>query len=61
MRGFDSTGCCTGAIIDVQDARGFQRKSSRHGRHFAMTYGDCTQEIAHLADMLKIEVDFHNV
>jgi len=61
MRGFDNTGCTTGAIVEVQDARGYQRKSSRHGRHFAMTYGDCTQEIAHLANMLKIEVDFHNV
>jgi len=61
MRGFDNTGCSTGAIMEVQDARGFQRKATRFGRHFALTYGDCTQEIAHLADMLKIEVDFHNV
>lgn len=61
MRGFDNHGCCTGVIVDVPDAAGFERKSTRHGRHFAMVYGDCTAELAHLADMLNLEVDFHNV
>ena len=61
MRGFDNHGCSTGTIVDVPDAAGFERKSTRHGRHFAMVYGDCTAELAHLADMLNLEVDFHNV
>jgi len=61
MRGFDNTGCTSGAIMNVQDPRGYQIKSSNYGHHFAMTYGDCTQELIHLADMLKIELELHNV
>lgn len=59
MRGFDNTGCTSGAIMNVQDPRGYQIKSSNYGHHFAMTYGDCTQELIHLADMLKIELELH--
>jgi hypothetical protein len=60
-RGLDNTGCCSGAIIDVQDPMGYQRKSSNYGHHFTMTYGDWIEELTHLADMLNIELELHNV
>jgi L-fucose isomerase-like protein len=61
MRGFDNPGCCTGAIINVPDPKGYEKKSSDYGHHFALTYGDYTQELIDLADMLKIKIELHNI
>jgi hypothetical protein len=60
MRGFDARGCSFGAIMNVKDPGGFARRCSNYGTHFALVYGDCTRELRHLAEMLKIEVEFHN-
>jgi hypothetical protein len=61
MRGFDNEGCSTRVIIDVKDPKGYHTKYPDYGHHHAMVYGDYSQDIAHLAEMLKIKVDFHNV
>ncbi len=61
MRGFDYYGCNHGVILNVQDPEEFELKAYDYGSHHVMVYGDCTRELRHLADMLKIEVEFHNV
>lgn len=59
--GFDKVGCSLQALITIPDAKGLVRKAHDYGFHFAMVYGDCTEKIYELADMLKIEVEAHNV
>ena len=61
MRGFDTRGCSFGAMINVEDPTGFTRKCSNYGTHFALVYGDWTRQLRHLAEMLKIEIEFHHV
>jgi len=61
MRGFDTRGCSFGAIMNVEDPTGFTRKCSNYGTHFALVYGDWTRELRHVAEMLKIDIEFHNV
>jgi hypothetical protein len=61
MRGFDTRGCSFGAIVNVADPTGFTRKCSNYGTHFALVYGDWTRELRHVAEMLKIDIEFHNV
>lgn len=59
MRGFDNMGCSTNVIIDVSDPQGYLNKAPDYGHHYVMTYGDYTQELTHLGDMLKIRVELH--
>jgi hypothetical protein len=59
MRGFDNPGCSTGAIININNPKSYQKKLLDYGHHFAMAYGDYTKDLIHLGDILGIEIDFH--
>ncbi len=59
VRGFDSTGCSSAAIINAVDPKGFYIKTSDYGHHFTMTYGDHTQDLVHLAKILNIKIELH--
>jgi hypothetical protein len=57
--GFDKgtlLGCSLAVHIKVPDPRECMRKLDDFGSHLSMVYGDHTQEVAKLADMLGLEV-----
>lgn len=58
--GFSKPGCTLKAIIRVPNAKGLCKKRSDYGYHFAMVYGDYTQELDQLAEMINVEVEFHS-
>jgi len=59
--GFDEVGCSLKAFVNVTDAKGLVKKAHNYGFHFAMVYGDYTEKIYELADMLDLQVESHNV
>jgi L-fucose isomerase-like protein len=61
MRGFDLERCSTEVLINIQDPEGYHLKTAKYGHHFAMVYGDYVKELVHLSEMLKIEIELHNV
>jgi L-fucose isomerase-like protein len=61
MRGFDLERCTTEVLINVQDPEGYHLKTAKYGHHFSMVYGDYTKELVHLAEMLKIDLELHNI
>lgn len=52
----DLIGCTLAAHIQVPDAPGSMQKLSGFGSHLSMVYGDWTQEVRDLADMMGLEV-----
>ena len=59
--GFNEVGCSLRAVIDVPEAKSLVKKAHDYGFHYAMVYGDYTQKMFELAEMLNLEVDSHNV
>jgi hypothetical protein len=57
--GYENTGCSTGIIIEIPDPKGYAIKTSDYGHHFALTYGDYTQDLIQFGKMLKIEIELH--
>ncbi|MFC1537458.1 hypothetical protein ACFL4P_01375 [Gemmatimonadota bacterium] len=57
--GFDQLGCSLRAVIEVPEAKGLIKKAHDYGFHFAMVYGDCTEKMFELAEMLNLKIDSH--
>ena len=54
--GFDQISCSEGPIIKIPRAMDFFRKESDFGHHLAMVYGDYTQDIEELAQIMHFDV-----
>ena len=54
--GFNEIGCSLRVYIKVPDITDFLHKEIDFGHHLAMAYGDYTQEIKEIADLIKFEV-----
>lgn len=61
MRGFNAERCSTEMHLSVADPKEFHLKTADYGHHYVAVYGDYLQELAHLGDMLGIEVQLHGV
>jgi len=59
--GYNEVGCSLKAGIPVPNTRDLVRKARNYGFHFAGVYGDYTEEMMQLAQMLKMEVETYNV
>jgi len=59
--GFGKSGCALNLLINVPGSRQLVDKKYDYGPHFAMVYGDYTQELIKLGEMLKVEVEYHNL
>ena len=59
MRGFSSERCSTETLIRVKDPDGFHLRTATFGHHYVMVYGDYTQELSRMADILKVECILH--
>jgi len=59
MRGFSSERCSTETLIRVKDPDGFHLRTATFGHHYVMVYGDYTQELSRMADILKVECVLH--
>lgn len=55
-KGFDAGGCGLGLHIKVLNVTELIHKQADFGHHMAMVYGDYTQELKKLADLMKFEV-----
>jgi len=53
---FNEIGCSLGLEIKVSDAMEYFHKASDFGHHLAMVYGDYTDEIKKLAELMNFEV-----
>jgi len=60
MRGFSSERCSTETLIRVKDPDGFHLRTATFGHHYVMVYGDYTQELSRMADILKVECILHS-
>lgn len=54
--GFNKVGCILRANIKVRDVVDFFHKEADFGHHLAMVYGDYTQEIRELGDLMGFDV-----
>jgi L-fucose isomerase-like protein len=59
MRGFASERCSTETLIRVKDPDAFHLRTATFGHHHVMVYGDYTQELSRMADILKVECILH--
>lgn len=59
--GYDKVGCSLRAEVNVPETEKLIRKARNYGFHYAMVYGDYTQEMLELADMLELELETHNI
>jgi L-fucose isomerase-like protein len=55
--GMESWGCSLNAVIKVKDARKYYKKAMQTGHHFSLIYGDYTQEMEQLAEILGIDFE----
>ena len=55
--GNEGFGCEQSVTLEVPDCYEFWRSSQNYGHHFSLVYGDYTQEIRELGDMLNFEVE----
>ncbi|MCK4445557.1 MAG: hypothetical protein KAW56_00585 [Candidatus Marinimicrobia bacterium] len=53
---FKGIGCAQNVEISIPDGRELMRKQMNFGHHLTMVFGDYTQEIIDLADMMNFEV-----
>lgn len=60
MRGFSSERCSTETLILVEDPDGFHLRTATFGHHYVMVYGDYTQELSRMADLLQVESILHS-
>lgn len=54
--GFRDIGCATGFYSQVADVKDFFKKESQFGHHFAWVYGDVTESLIELGELMGIEV-----
>jgi L-fucose isomerase-like protein len=54
---FNDIGCTLTAVIKVSDIRKLTHKLADFGAHLVMVYGDYSQELKRLADIMKFEVE----
>ena len=54
--GFDTIGCSLEALIRIPDVVSFFHKAADFGNHSAMVYGDYTQQLKELGDLMDFEV-----
>jgi len=59
--GHQDVGCSLRATIPVPDTRDLVEKARDYGFHFAGVYGDYTEQMMQLAEMLKMGVETYNV
>ena len=59
--GYDNVGCSLRAEVSIPETEKLIRKARNYGFHYAMVYGDYTQEMLELADMLGLEIETYNV
>ncbi|MCX7886589.1 MAG: hypothetical protein N3B01_04935 [Verrucomicrobiae bacterium] len=59
MRGFSSERCSTEMLIRVEDPQGFHLRTATFGHHYVAVYGDYTQDLKRMADILKVECVLH--
>jgi len=57
VSGLNDWGCCLKAIIKVSDAEQYFESAQQTGHHFSMIYGDYTEQMKALANVLKIEIE----
>jgi len=55
--GNEGFGCEQSVTIKLNNCYEFWRASQNYGHHFSLVYGDYTQEIRDLGDMMKFEVE----
>jgi L-fucose isomerase-like protein len=55
--GNEGFGCEQSVTLNVPDCYEFWRASQNYGHHFSLVYGDYTQEIRDLGDMMKFDVE----
>ena len=60
-RGLNEEGCSLFAVINVANAQELANRRADYGFHFAMVYGDYTQQLDKLADLINVEVEWNNV
>lgn len=53
---YKTIGCSTGMFVRVNDVKDFYKKQKQVGHHFTWVYGDVTETIKELGEMLGIEV-----
>jgi hypothetical protein len=59
--GHQDIGCSLRATIPVPDTRDLVEKARDYGFHFAGVYGNYTEQMTRLAEMLKMQVETYNV
>ena len=55
--GLESWGCSLQAVVKVSDARHYYRRAMQTGHHFSMIYGDFTDQMEQLAEILGIDFE----
>lgn len=60
VRGFSSERCSTEMLIRVEDPERFHLRTATFGHHYVAVYGDYTQELSRMADILKVECILHS-
>ncbi|UCC99612.1 MAG: hypothetical protein JSW66_06945 [Phycisphaerales bacterium] len=60
-RGFREPGCRLVAVLNVPDPTELLKRRADYGFHFSMVYGDCSQELIELAELLNIDIETHNI
>lgn len=59
--GSDDVGCSLRVTVPIPSTRDLVKMARNYGFHFAGVYGDYTEEMRHLAEMLKMEVETYNL
>lgn len=60
-RGFREPGCKLVAILNIPNPNELLKKRADYGFHFSMVYGDYSQELIELANLLNIDTETHNI
>jgi len=55
VEGLDKYGCSLRAVIKVADARKYFKSAQQTGHHFAVVYGDYSEQLSNLADVMGLE------
>jgi len=55
--GMEGCGCSQDVTLQVPDCYEFWRASQNYGHHLSLVYGDYTQQIRDLGDMMNFEVE----
>lgn len=54
---FDEIGCTLAADVEVSNVKDLLHRSADYGHHLAMIYGDYTEELKNLADIMDFEIE----